>query len=33
MTITAYSTTNVAVKVTGRNVWRGKPWDILGKQT
>jgi len=26
-------TTNVAVKVMGRNTWRGKPWCSLGKQT
>jgi len=26
-------TTKVAVKVTGRNVCRGKPWGDLGKQT
>jgi len=25
--------TKVAVKVTGRNAWRGKPWGDLGKQT
>jgi len=23
----------VAVKVMGRNAWRGKPWGDLGKQT
>jgi len=25
--------TKVAVKVMGRNAWRGKPWGDLGKQT
>jgi len=26
-------TTNVAVKVMGRNAWRGKSWGDLRKQT
>jgi len=26
-------TTKLAVKVTGRNAWKGKPWGDLGKHT
>jgi len=30
---TRLGNTKVAVKVMGRNAWRGKPWGDLGKQT
>jgi len=32
-TVTVQAPQKVAVKVMGRNAWRGKPWGDLGKQT
>jgi len=33
VTAQAAGVTKVAVKVLGRNAWRGKPWGDLAKQT